>query len=175
MIKHIHIESHKSLCFYIEFYGYMCVLYYICVKLCFMLSGFLRFISNIFKNRNRKPIKKIMMEKNKNQFTISQLQNLSKYLIENADILASTGKIKRLPYYPKRQDMADYKWTIVSLDNIGEINMYHTACSSILKIDGIWVSSEMLKDVSFENTERALIDAFNSIKIKKIGNYLDSL
>ena len=92
------------------------------------------------------------MEKLSNE----QLMKLRDYLISNAKRLANEGKISELPYYPGRNEMRDYTWTIIDVAGFGKIEMYFTGDSSIVKINSVRFDANLVRELNFYDAETAI-------------------
>jgi hypothetical protein len=94
-------------------------------------------------------------------FTDENLAKLSTYLELNASKLAEENKIKRLPYYPGKENLREYLWTIVEVKELGRIELYFTGSSSLLKIKGIYLEPQRVDSFNFREIQDILIKVYN--------------
>lgn len=105
----------------------------------------------------------------------SQLMKLQNYLIKNSDELVRQNPITFIPHYPDRDELRDYRWTIINIPKVGVIEMYNTSASSKLKIDGNYIDYEIVREVKFFEAEHALIAANSEMNKEITSNKIDKL
>jgi len=108
-------------------------------------------------------------------FTDEHLAKLRRYLEVNASELASNNMIRRIPYYPGKENLREYLWTIVKIKDIGDVELYFTGSSSILKIKGVYVEEERVDSFNFRQIQDVLIKAYNEKLIDDIDKLLNNL
>ncbi len=110
-------------------------------------------------------------------FTDQQLITLKNLLVENAQELFINGKVKQVPYYPGDGLMKDYQWIIINLHHlkIGEVEMYFTGLSSILKIDSVQIDPDKVNELGFKQIEKIFRELLKDKKVEELGNILDKL
>ncbi|RYY00590.1 hypothetical protein EON78_00730 [bacterium] len=108
-------------------------------------------------------------------FTDENLAKLRAYLELNARKLATDKKIKKLPYYPGKEHLREYLWTIVEVKELGRIELYFTASSSLMKIKGIYVESERVDSFNFRQIYDLLNRHYNSKIIEDADDAFNNL
>lgn len=107
-------------------------------------------------------------------FTDKFLSKLRAYLCDNSKELAQKNKISQVPYYRDDLTLRHYQWTIIDINEPGlgldRIEMYFTAFSDVLKINGINIESAKVKEFNFEEANKILIEALNEKKITDAEN-----
>jgi len=108
-------------------------------------------------------------------FTDEQLAKLRKYLEDNAKQLANDNNIRQIPYYHNNDKMRDYMWTIINVAGLGQIEMYFTGSSSILKINGIYVERDRVESFNFYQIEQILLVELKNKKIEDSSSFFDKI
>lgn len=100
-------------------------------------------------------------------FTEEQVLKLKNFLLENAENLAKNGKISQEPCYPDRDELKNYNWTIITIENLGVIKMYFTSCYYIVTINGVGVNSEISKSLEFHIVNDKLLEEYRNQIIRE--------
>lgn len=108
-------------------------------------------------------------------FSDEELAKLRKYLEDKANALANEGRIRQVPYYPGKELLRDYLWTIVEVPDLGRIEMYFTIMSSILKINRVSVEVERVESFNFKQINDILLDALKQKTIADSRTWFDNI
>ena len=107
-------------------------------------------------------------------YTDKELLKLRKYLIENASERVASKMVSFKKYYPFDRDKNDYLITVVHVPGLGTVELYFTAMSSMLRINGVAIDQLRVKNLGFEAADKAILKAVDDDKINRSKSWFDS-
>ncbi len=117
-----------------------------------------------------KPKKKYKME----SFTKAEIHKLLKHILINAKEFADNGNIKAVPYYPNQRNMDAYRWYFMNISGLGNVGIYFTSQSKLIKIKGVLVNEEIVESKHIEDVYNELSNQYENIIIRKSKKWFES-
>lgn len=100
-------------------------------------------------------------------YTKKEIKKLLDYLEKESEDLANNGNISEVPYYRGNPELAAYQWLIIDVAGLGEVRLYYTSQSNLIKINNVRVDIELINPSRLSKVYSQLKNDVNKYKIKE--------